>query len=246
MPRARKPEQSAAGSFRYSERDAENILRALRRAGLPEDADGANLIEAVTALARSALLADAGPVPTAKQIRTEMDRLARAAAQLAAGLDTLSLEARAFLQGHLDAAETPPVAALTIHRLRALMLQVGRIAHDAASALTWRHKARPRTRRPCHICPRQSASWSAGRNGGRRGAVHSSAMDGPRRRPLTASPSLCARSISRRRGASLAASMIPSGENLGDRSAPSPWPPSSQPACCRRPRPWMGDPWPGP
>ena len=140
-----KPKKiQTAKAFTYSKAESNEILKALRRAGFPENAN-ADCLRAITSLARWAR--DAQPLPPANQIRKEIRRVGKQAAQFAESLSALSPPARLFLDSHLRNDGDPLVSALSPHRLGDLLVRIieqVNLAAEGAVHASFRRRGRPK------------------------------------------------------------------------------------------------------
>ncbi len=138
-----------AKAFAYSEAESNEILKALRRAGFPENAD--DYLHAITSLARSALAAQ--PQPPAHQIQKEIRRVGKQAAQLAESLSELGPHARLFLDSHLRNDADPLISKLSPHRIESLLVRIVEQANLAAMGAVrgpFRSRGRPKDE-PMHL-----------------------------------------------------------------------------------------------
>jgi len=113
-------------AFTYTKPQANEILAALRKAGLPENANHTSLLSEITKLARNALMGkgfeDEFHGPAGKRVRAKIRRVAKGAETLLANIETMGPDAEWSLEEYfLRSSGDPLISNLTPTRLRSLL-----------------------------------------------------------------------------------------------------------------------------
>ncbi len=127
--------QTKPEAFAYTKPQADDILDALRKAGLPEDANHTRLLSEITKFARGTLVmraaSDEFHSPAAKRERVKIRRMTKGAEMLLASIEALSPEVKWSLEDYfLCPSGDRLISNLTPDHLRSLLAYTAKFGEN--------------------------------------------------------------------------------------------------------------------